>query len=141
MSLQNAFEKTCYQLSVQAKVEHKTAQLFDLHIGVIEKDFQTWLDQNHIQHWGIITAYNPQSRQLSINENQQRSHQLHQELLQQKWNVYPTTHLDPDHQWPDEQGYFIANIPQKTLLTLASQYQQLAIVYGEINSVPTLIWC
>ncbi len=130
-----AFKQTCYQINPE------TDLTFKLKIEKCSTDFAKWLDTYSINKWGILTPFNPKSRQLSLAENQHRLEELKQQLLENNYTFCPSLNLSHNNSWPEEEeGFFIFNISESKLLILAKKFQQLAAIYGQKDGIPRLLW-
>lgn len=46
---------------------------------------------------------------------------------------------DPKNEWPEEEGFFVFDMPLEELKKLAMSFKQNAVVYGNITIAPQLI--
>lgn len=89
---------------------------------------------------GIITAYNPQSIQLTTSENAARDRELAKKLARRKFSVYRTLATGPDastSDW-DEPGFAIVAAPFDALVEIAGRFDQNAIVWIDSHDVARL---
>lgn len=90
--------------------------------------------------WVIITAYNPYSQTVAELENQQRHHQLrsHLEELQLFW--LDAVGRDQTGIWAPEPSFWISGIGRLEAIAIGRQFEQNAIVYGELHQPAELQW-
>ncbi len=92
-----------------------------------------------LKEWAFITAWNPNSKELTPEENKQRNANLLDDIRSKGY----TTHLGcgslQDGNW-SEDSFFIENISKEEALFYALKYEQCAFVYGKANQVSELIW-
>ncbi|MBI1309725.1 DUF3293 domain-containing protein [bacterium] len=88
--------------------------------------------------WVLITAENPRSEQLSDSANATCREQLRKQLEQTGRPLFPTIAVSPDSTWPPELGHLTLGLPESTALTIARQFNQHAILSGEIGQPATL---
>ncbi|HET8596605.1 MAG TPA: DUF3293 domain-containing protein [Castellaniella sp.] len=88
----------------------------------------------------FISACNPRSRRLRPAGNARRTRALRRALerLGRAW--LPARGMDPDGQWPDEPGFWIAAMPLDEGLRLARRFGQNAIVRWPGDTVGQLAW-
>lgn len=80
------------------------------------------------QNWCWITAHNPGSRILSVEENRIRTANLEQNIKQSGCNYYSAESGSRDGLWPAETGFVVIGMDEKTMLNLIISYQQQAIL-------------
>jgi hypothetical protein len=90
--------------------------------------------------WAIITASNPYSQILAELENQQRHHKLmkHLQELQLPW--LESIGRDQTGIWTPEQSFWILGIKRFEAIAIGRQFEQNAIVYGELHQPAELQW-
>lgn len=99
------------------------------------------LDNFKVGSYCLITAYNPQSKELSESENIGRQRRLSAELHELGYSFLEGYGGSKDDTWPREPGFFVIGISEVDAVSLALKYEQHAIVYGEKGSEPRLVWC
>ncbi len=113
--------------------------LFDLRIGVLNKDFDLWLAEQRVEHYTFITAWNPFSRKTSPEENQRRNEQLEKELQARSKQVLPAVGMG-EGEWPPEESFCALDLSVEAALRLGRQNEQNALVFGRTAAVPELWW-
>lgn len=87
----------------------------------------------------IVSAYNPQSKLRSDEENT-RAHQLLQKsLTDQQYDFCESLHNDPVGQWPIEKGYFVTGMHLDDARAIGQEFNQKAIVWISGDAIPRLI--
>lgn len=98
-------------------------------IGQINKDVENLLDQHKVVWWCFITAWNPLSVELSLQENQKRNDQLKLDLS--SYIILKGEGRDPNGNWQPERSFLVLGISRKDAVNLAVKYNQAAIIFGE----------
>ena len=75
----------------------------------------------------VITACNPRSVLLSIEENALRSGQLHRDLVAAGYRVLPTTGFDPANPEWNEPGWLVEEISEPEAIRVAREWEQNAV--------------
>jgi Protein of unknown function (DUF3293) len=89
------------------------------------------------EHWAILTAENPGSKQLEASENSRRRQALEKHLNEQGYRHLPTKHLSANADWPVERGQFVFGLTDDIALELAKSWGQAAVVVGRLASKVT----
>lgn len=120
---------------------HAPEQSFGLRIGERLPDFEAWLQHAGIQTWAMVTAANPRSQELSVEENEQRNSQMRDFLRAQGFsNLYAAEGKPDQGEWQPEPGFFIPNISLAQALAVAASFEQNAIVFGSLDEVASVVW-
>ena len=82
--------------------------------------------------FSIITAFNPQNKILSLEENQQRDRLLYSTFHIKEYELLRATGSLDDH---SEAGWLIYDISLDDVLTIALMYDQYAIFYNDTKSL------
>ncbi|WP_376696848.1 DUF3293 domain-containing protein [Wenzhouxiangella sp. EGI_FJ10305] len=80
--------------------------------------------------WAIITAFNPNARQVDDAVNEKQHRLLLDTLARLGLETYPAVNRDPGGEWPDEIAVLIVGADLSELDTLAEWFGQAAIVTG-----------
>ena len=110
---------------------------FNLRINENHDAFRKYCEERKISSWAFLTAWNPQSKALSKEDNLMRNFELTEDLA----NYDYTLGFGKGDDWPAEESFFIPNIDFEKAMTLAQKYDQAAFVYGTHESLPQLILC
>ena len=117
-------------------------QNFRINPGVQLPEFQVFLQQNEWQSYVFVTAWNPFSeRQLTLVENHKAHEGLLKILLNDHLTFLPARAIDPTGVWPVEEGFFLFNLTLGKAISLGLQFGQNAILYGQAQGVPEILWC
>ncbi len=92
-----------------------------------------------LKEWAFITAWNPNSNQLSKQENERRNANLLDDIRSKGYTTHLGCGISKDSNW-SEDSFFIENISKAEALVYALKYKQYAFVYGKVNQVAELIW-
>lgn len=95
------------------------------------------LAEHGVDEWSFITAYNPYSKILDKEQNLQR----HQTLVQltADFKTLLGHGVGEDPAWEPELGLLILGISKEEAIILGKHFEQNAIVYGSLHSVPVLL--
>tara|TARA_B100002019_G_scaffold269791_1_gene262884 strand:+ start:3106 stop:3519 length:414 start_codon:yes stop_codon:yes gene_type:complete len=111
-----------------------------LSVGSTNSDFNTLCHNLTCKTGAFITAFNPQSRQLTFDENRERNQQLEAELLGFKGiRYFYGAGQDRSLQWPAEESFMVFGAQQQTVIDLARRYQQNAFLWIEYRHAAVLI--
>lgn len=108
-----------------------------LKVGVIHTGINDLLKRLNVSSWCFITAWNPLSIELSLQENTKRNEELFADLHDDQ--VIKGEGRDPNGKWHPEQSFLIIGISRKKAVDLAVKFGQRAIIYGETNQPAELI--
>lgn len=101
------------------------------------------LDELLLKHnetcYAYITAENPYGKSYTKEQNELR----HQQLLEatSDYVVYEGEGAGEDTTWPPERSLLILNISKVEAIALGKQFEQNAIVLGNIYEAPELVIC
>ena len=116
-----------------------TVQSILVKIGLENKNLHHFLVDNKFFSYAFITAHNPFSK-IQKNAVNAAAHKS----LENKLKGMDLTYLlakakDPKNEWPEEEGFFVFDMPLEELKKLAMSFKQNAVVYGNITIAPQLI--
>ena len=127
-TLLEAYKATCYEI-----IDPKVA----IYIGQENEVLQTFLKENEITNWCFITAWNPFSKALSLQENKELNMFLEADL--DGYSIFPGEGKDTIADWPPEISFFVGNITREQAIVLGEKYEQNGIVFGMVDELPELI--
>ncbi len=110
-----------------------------MRIGVINKDFDLWLADQLVEQYTFLTAWNPFSRELSLEENRRRNELLEKELQVSSTRVLPAVGVGEGN-WPPEVSFCALNLSLEDALRLGRQFGQNALVFTRTGRTPELWW-
>ena len=73
-------------------------------------------------------------------ENRQRHTDLMEALVDSAFDFLNARNSADEGVWPDEPGFLVLDAGKAEMTKLALRFSQLAFVYGDIGSEPTLVW-
>lgn len=129
---------TAYQQAIY-EVYHD-GQIIQLHIGEYSRQLDRLLKKHNCTTWTIITAFNPYSKCLSEAENQQRHQSLIKFLQPLQLTIIDALGRDKSGIWTPEKSLFILGIDRLKAIAIGQNFEQNAIVYGELGKPPELQW-
>ena len=99
------------------------------------------LKKHQKSDWAYITAFNPQSKKLSKQENNKRHQKLLAWCTQKGYVFYSGQGGCRKENWEPETSLLILDIDVVKAKILGKQFQQKAVVCGSLNRVAKLIDC
>ena len=102
-----------------------------------EANFKNALPE--LKEWAFITAWNPNSNELTKQVNEQRNACLLDDIKSRGYISHFGRGISEDGKW-SEDSFFIENISKEEALFYALKYEQCAFVYGKANQMSELIW-
>jgi Protein of unknown function (DUF3293) len=130
--LKKAYKSTSYCVEAPGEV-------IRIRVGLHNPQFDHFLAQFVASQWAFVTAFNPRSRKLSEQENQERHETLAILLAEKGYSFFPCNGVDDDNEWPTERGYVILEVGQAEAENIAHRFEQNAILFGKSNGVPELV--
>lgn len=130
--LLQAYRETVYQvLNPDIAIE----------IGVANSTLNHFLQQMNARTWAFITAWNPRSQLLTLEENKQR-HQAFVEMVEKAGYLYfEGKGVGTNTNWEPEKSVLILNISKENALRIAGYFDQNALVFGVIHKPPQMLLC
>lgn len=132
-SLDQAYQQTLYEVFAK-----------DATIQLRVNSRNTALDRLLLQHkvvaGALITAHNPYSQPLSLQDNHQRNQTLVNTLQAMGLPTLPAVGRDESGHWPPEKSLFVLGISRTNAIDLGRQFEQNAILYGELAQPVELLW-
>jgi hypothetical protein len=99
------------------------------------------LNQRRADQWAYITAYNPESRRLSDEDNVVRQQALVQAVQDRGLTFFEGESVLDAAAWPPETSLLILGISPDDARALGRQFGQLAIVVGRLDQPARLVEC
>ena len=122
------YETTCYSV-VNPKI--------DIYLKKGNAELNSFLKEHNFTSWCFITAWNPFSKALTLDKNNELNALLEADL--KDYNIYPAEGKDTLGDWPPEISFFVGNISREQAIFLGEKYEQNAIVFGTVDELPELI--
>jgi hypothetical protein len=107
-------------------------------IGERNEEVDRWLVQNSLRVGYFITAWNPGSRLLSLEENQQRNIDLENKL--KNYPLLKGKGVPATSDWIPEESFFVGGIKENELMVLLRYFEQWAYVRYPLYGLAELIW-
>ncbi|MDR3323628.1 MAG: DUF3293 domain-containing protein [Zoogloeaceae bacterium] len=133
VTLEHAYRATAYHVRLPA------GELV-LRVDEPAPRLDGWLAGEGVACWGVLTAWNPASKRLSVARNRPRQAALRHVLQEQGYRIFPGEHHSAGGDWPLEPTFFILSLPQNDALDLARRFGQNAFLWGERGGCPQLFW-
>lgn len=131
--LEQAYRATTYRIFLPGGAA-------DLRIDTANGALAAWLQAQGVEEWAVVTAANPASKAISSRENAERQAQLECILLEDGFEPYAGENIADSADWPVEESCFIPGISRGSAIALARQFGQNAILCGEADGMPRLVW-
>lgn len=108
----------------------------EIRIGRSNELLNELLKKNNVNSWAFITAWNPGSKQLTKEVNDQRHKELKDSV--KDFIIFEGEGAGIDTDWPPEKSLLILGIQEEQAIETGIAFGQNAIVIGSINSIPAL---
>ncbi len=102
----------------------------ELRIGEYSHEIDSLLQAQGNTSWAFITAFNPYSRFLTDSENERRHEEL--KSFVNEYAIYEGEGVGEDKRWKSEKSLLIIGISTEEAMKLGKEFEQNAIVFGEI---------
>lgn len=112
-----------------------------IRIGMPNLELDLLLNQYGVFSWAFITAWNPASVELSLFQNRQRHAEMIAHLHSRNVAYLDGIGVGDDTDWPPEQSVLTLGLNREQARELGALFGQNAVVYGEYNGCPELLWC
>lgn len=113
---------------------------FTLRIGEHCAPLQVLLREQRVSAWAYVTACNPHSRLLAVDENAVRQRALLERVHASGWPALAGCAMADNGDW-QEPSLLILGIAETDARALGRDFGQNAIVAGCAGSVARLVWC
>jgi len=121
--LRQAFEETHYIVLHQPPLT--------LRIGRHSPELDALLQAVQRDCAAFMTAWNPMSRSLSLEENRQRQQSLLDEIDARELPTLPGIAKHPSNGWPGEESVLVQGLQLEASRAMARRFEQLAFVWVE----------
>lgn len=129
--LQAAYEATKYW------VEFPPGSFY-LRCGEVSESLDALLDARGEDEWGYLTANNPNSVRVSDEENERRNSRLARRMASD-YVVFSGLAVSDDGGW-SEHSFLVLGMPLETVLKLAVEFEQNAILAGRRGEAARIVW-
>lgn len=110
---------------------------YNLKINDYNPILDKFISSYNAKTWAIITAYNPQSIVCSIELNKKSNELLLKDI--ENFTYFITESTDKKQEWETEIGYLILDISLNEAIKIGKNYNQRAIVFGNINKIAKIV--
>ncbi len=115
------------------------ASPFVLKIGQQSSKLQQLFLKFKAYQASFITAYNPASLELSVDENKKRNQSLEEKIRLLGLKYLCGVGKCDDNEWSGEESFLIFGIDQKEAIELGIKFGQNAILWIPKNTIPELL--
>ena len=109
--------------------------------GDVHPSLDRALEARSVTTWAYITAWNPESRELSRQENDVRHERLKDDVTRLGFQVAEGEGQPADPAWAPEQSLLVFGVSAQEALAIGRRYGQNAIVVGETGRKAKLLKC
>lgn len=113
--------------------------VFHIRIGKTNSSLNDYLLNHGYKNWAFITAENPCSQILSIEENILRNEKFEMELKKEGFAYVKGQGIPKSMNWAPEKSFLVFDVAMEKLRKMARSWQQNAFVYGSLATLPELI--
>ncbi|AEE53977.1 DUF3293 domain-containing protein [Haliscomenobacter hydrossis] len=128
-------------LSSTYRVYQGTDECTDIFIGRKHPVLDQYLLEMGLQNWVFITAWNPRSQILSIEENITKQTRLLAEVHNTGLSYFPGEGIGTDEEWPPEQSLWVPGVSLAVAVDWGKRFEQNAVVWGELGGKAELVFC
>lgn len=111
-----------------------------VHIGEQNDGLRILFASFNVESAAFITAWNPGSKKLTLDENYDRQIDLLEDISSQRLNYFVGRGESQAGDW-SEDNYLILGVTRDGAIELAQRYEQNAIVWIPVSGVPELVIC
>lgn len=119
-------------------VEYSGATIV-LKAGVYSDQLRQLLSENNVEQAAFITAFNPDSQQVTDDDNTKAQAALSSVLQERGYSYLRGYGQDPDKVWPAEPSLLVFGIPCGEAIGLASKLGQVAFVWVSKDAIPKIV--
>lgn len=131
--LEKAYRATTYEVDLPAGS-------VGVRIGGRHPQVDEFLRSTGTRTWAVITAWNPRSQVCAASRNAQRQFELARKLYARGLLLRGAAGVPDSDDWKAEPSVFVAGLARREALALAAEFEQNAIVFGEIGGPAELLW-
>jgi hypothetical protein len=116
--------------------------VIDIRVGNRHAGLDALLSKLSVTDWAFITAWNPGSRLLSLEQNEAAQEDLIRMVRDQyKCRYFPGSGIPDNPGWTPERSVWIAGISGTDAASLGERFGQNAIVVGAFGAPAKLLFC
>lgn len=128
-----------YQAPDYVMLESSDAVEFVIRIGQPSSELDALLHNRGVSSSAVLTAWNPSSQPLSLQQNRLRQVQLVKDLHVAGWPTLPAARRDSSAQWPQEESALVLGIDRTACNAMARRFEQNAYVWCERGRAAELV--
>ena len=119
-------------------VEEHDPQI-EIRVGEIASELDKLLIENNVFTWAFITAFNPRSKALSTEENEDRHQRLLRRTYELGFRALRGKGIGDEATWVAERSLLILGIGREEAASLGQEFGQNAIVIGSYRNRSELL--
>lgn len=111
---------------------------FVLKVGEKSKELELLYKQKNVNSAVFITAYNPYSQQLTVEENTVRNQSLLNDMANMQFDCIEGYGEHPSGNWSRELSFLVLGMSSSQADEIAKKYEQNAFIWCGSDSIPNL---
>lgn len=127
-----------YRKAIYTVPEFETDIVIDKKNPELDKALKA-LDAQTVKNWVFITADNPQSRMRTSAENTRAFLALEEWAKKSEYVYYEAWAKSIRNDWPPEHALLVLDVPVEEALKIAANFEQKAVVMGEVGKSAKLV--
>lgn len=128
--LERAYHETTYAAAVDVRLK----------IGQRNRLVDALCEDRGVETWAFLTAYNPDARERSDDENRAAQQALLDELRERGLAWFVGAGEADDGSYPPEPALLVLGLSRDDAIALGRRLRQVAIVVGQRGAAPELVW-
>lgn len=93
------------------------------------------------EEWAFITAWNPLSSALPLDENRLRNREMESFLRSREYRFYPGRGIPADSGWEPEESFLVIALSRESAVGIGRRFGQNAVVWGTRGGAAVLLDC
>ena len=115
--------------------------LIEIRVDQRHEDLDRLLERTGHESWCLITAWNPGSRPLSLEENRRRNALLRDQIVREGRPFHEGIGRGEDPKWAPEESFLVLGVARDEAIELGRSWGQIAVVWGERGKGAELVGC
>jgi hypothetical protein len=112
-----------------------------LRVGQTSQEIDNLLSTYGVAECAFVTAWNPRSVRLEVNQNSLRHSELIERVCQLGYHFFSGRGIGENKAWTPEESVLVLGIGQRLALDLGRSFGQNAIIFKVISRPVELLFC
>lgn len=135
-------DKTLWQAYRSTRFEASTQMgLAVIRIDQVNPELDRLLVELEGEEWAFITAWNPLSSALPLEENRVRNREMESLLRSNGYRFYPGRGIPADSIWDPEESFLVIGMSRESAVGIGREFGQNAVVWGARGEAAVLLDC